>query len=418
MQLLAPMPFDAAVAQLDKKTPVGSRLRTAGWAQMPLAFRERGFFTAGVENLRTVSEMKNKLRDAFTLADNGRMNRANFVSEMRKFMGAPEGDSGQLTDITSVRRLQLIYDHNTESAFEYGRWVTGQNPAILDAFPAQELVRQEERVKPRVWEERWKDAGGLFFGGRMIALKTDPIWEAISRFGTPWPPFDFNSGMGIEDISRADAEELGLLEPGEPVAPILQDFNARLEASLPDGADAALLGQFKEIFGDQIAVSDGRIRWVPDAVGKLYDTAVADSLAGKNPAGKIDLGIATPRAVDVCKRDLGVDATGWRLQVQASDLAHPIENHGLPGLLGVGEKLPDQVPLTRDDFRAIPLIWRAPDKAVAAPKNNAWGDQPPDGWPGSIRLQSNIAGQLWIADYYVDTANKLLGFKTGWRKKP
>jgi hypothetical protein len=31
---------------------------------------------------------------------------------------------------------------------------------------------------------------------RMIARKDSPIWEALSRFGTPYPPFDFNSGCG------------------------------------------------------------------------------------------------------------------------------------------------------------------------------------------------------------------------------
>lgn len=45
----------------------------------------------------------------------------------------------------------------------------------------------------------------------MVALKTDGIWKAINRFGTPWPPFDFQSGMGLVEIERSEADALRLL---------------------------------------------------------------------------------------------------------------------------------------------------------------------------------------------------------------
>jgi hypothetical protein len=415
MPILAPMPLDAAVAQLDRKTPVASALSSAQWAQMPLALRERAFFTSTVENLRAVAEAQNKIRDALTLAGDGRMNRANFVSEMRQLLHAAPGDSDDLTDITSVRRLRLIYDHNMESAREYAAWTAGQEPALLDAYPAQELFRAEERENPRDWEKRWLDAGGKFYSGRMIALKGDPIWEKISRFGTPWPPFDFNSGMDIDDIDREEAEEIGLLNPGQTIAPTLQDFNAKLEASLPADVPDTALTAFKQIFGDQINIgADGKVAWVPDILDKTYD----DAVAGKNLNSIVNLGKATQETINIAQRDLGIDLTGWSMQVRAQDVRHALIGHGEPDLIrpGTGETDLKQVPLTRDDLRAVPLVWRMPDQMVPRAGAASYTDTPPAGWPGSIRIQSNIAGKLWIVEYYADSKAKILALKTMWRK--
>lgn len=41
----------------------------------------------------------------------------------------------------------------------------------------------------------------------MIALKSDRVWTNFSRFGRPYPPSDFGSGMGVEDIDRDEAFE-------------------------------------------------------------------------------------------------------------------------------------------------------------------------------------------------------------------
>lgn len=49
----------------------------------------------------------------------------------------------------------------------------------------------------------------------MVALKTSPIWVELSRFGYPYPPFDFNSGMWVRPVSDDDCEALGLLADEE-----------------------------------------------------------------------------------------------------------------------------------------------------------------------------------------------------------
>jgi hypothetical protein len=134
-------------------------------------------------------------------------------------------------------------------------------PAILDAYPAYELVRIENRKEPRNWTWRWVAAGGKLVGNdRMIALKTDPIWTAISAFGTPWPPFDFGSGMGLDDVSRRDAEDFGLLGPGEEIQPVDEDFNEALFASTQD-LSPDTLNALRTIFGDRISFDGDTISW-------------------------------------------------------------------------------------------------------------------------------------------------------------
>lgn len=257
-------PFAAAVARLERKTPVASRLKTAEWDEVALGLRDRAFFMARVNEARTVATAQDAIRQALALEGETFMDRSKFIATMRKALGAAPGDSGELTDITSARRLAMVYDMNVQEAREHGRWQAEQSPEILDAYPATELLRVESREEEREWGMRWADAGGLVYGptDRMIALKGDPIWRAISRFGRPYPPFDFGSGMGTEDVSRTDAETLGVLPKDAPApAPSRESFNATLEATIPK-ATPEVLAELRRLFGDQVDVgADGKVTW-------------------------------------------------------------------------------------------------------------------------------------------------------------
>ena len=46
--------------------------------------------------------------------------------------------------------------------------------------------------------------------GEMAAHITHPIWKAISRFGNPYPVYDFNSGMGDKILRLDEAKRLGV----------------------------------------------------------------------------------------------------------------------------------------------------------------------------------------------------------------
>jgi hypothetical protein len=272
-------PWNKAVSRLSDKTVVGSRLRSAEWADVPLALREQAFFSAGVEHARTLSAMQEKLlQGAEQLRPGGTgMDRSRFVADLRNLLGAAPGDSGDLTDLTSVRRLELIWNFQTQEAHAHAAHQADMDPNLLDAFPAYRLVRVESRRVPRDWFERWGEAGaavGWEGASRraMVALKTSPIWARLSRFGRPWPPFDFGSGMGLEDVERDEAEALGLLPRGEPPADRLRrlrEGSAQAQRDWAEGLRASVKGIKPEVrenlalaFGDQVSfTADGAAVW-------------------------------------------------------------------------------------------------------------------------------------------------------------
>lgn len=277
------MPAEAnilASAKLAEKAIVGSVLNSAEWSQVPIALRERAFFSATVEKLRLLQRMQDRVQTAADMlrrpgmgtdgGDGAFQTREKFIAEMQQ-LARDEGLDprglgnsaayGTIRDITSERRLKLIWDTQTQSAQEFARWKAEQDSDVLDAYPAQELVRVETRLHPRHdWSERFDEAGGTLRDGRMVALKNDPVWTKISRFGTPWPPFDYGSGMGLRDVSREDAEALGLLSPGERVQPMEKDFNSGVAASVAD-----LSPKYRELlkatFGNQIHVTGDAVQW-------------------------------------------------------------------------------------------------------------------------------------------------------------
>ncbi len=126
--------------------------------------------------------------------------------------------------------------------------VMNMDPVRVDEFPALELVRTYDRAVPRGerfvhgmfvddedngWPARWEAAGGTLVDGRMVALKSDGVWQALGdgaggyedTLGNPFAPFAFQSGMGTEEISRDEAVELGLIGEDEEAQPAELDMN-------------------------------------------------------------------------------------------------------------------------------------------------------------------------------------------------
>jgi hypothetical protein len=155
------------------------------------------------------------------------------------------GTEGTIKDLSSDARINLVVKTNVELAQGAGKFVQGNlNEDVVDLWPAWELVRYEDRDKPRDWETRWKIAaevsgdakamGCLGNMGRMCALKSSGIWQALGdgaggyedTLGNPYPPFAFNSGMWTEDVSRDEAVELGLIGESEPARPAALDLGS------------------------------------------------------------------------------------------------------------------------------------------------------------------------------------------------
>ena len=384
MPEIAISPIPEAVAKIARRTPVASRMRTAEWERVPLALRERAQFSAAVESVRLLAAFQEKLQKRIGMIQeqvaggDAWVDRSSFIGDMRAMaeeLGLGTGTGG-LTDISSRRRLGLIYDMQTRQAAEFARWKMGEDPDVLDAYPAQELLREEDRMVPRDWAARWAREGGRFFGGRMIALKSDPIWTAISRFGTPWPPFDFQSGMGIEDVGRDEAEELGLVGP--EAGPLPQDeaqFNDRLEASTATFPEE-FRHEIKRVFGDRVSVAGESVAWVGEkgeSVGDLWDRTRA------NPNLDEVLALGPPRlkVLQEAQRILGGgrDWDGVVETVSSKDFNHIRDDH------------PD---LTREDFLRIPLVLDAPDSVTPGNK------------PRRVKLQRRfLDGTVYYVESYV-----------------
>ena len=74
--------------------------------------------------------------------------------------------------------------------------------------------------------------------GGFKPLLTSPIWRKLSRFDLDYPPFDFNSGMGVDPVDYEEARRHGLVIP---------------EATL-EGADGESLNASLEVEGERTTV--------------------------------------------------------------------------------------------------------------------------------------------------------------------
>lgn len=257
--------FMEAIRHLMAKEAVPSEMATADWRLVDEAIRRRSLFSAQttlggyLEDIRAavesiVNPMTGASKDRETkenprgLVTSG-LNPAEARSRLRsllvdKYGYVPEeGKEGTLLDLSSDKRLDLVIRTNRELAQGAGKFVqSNADEDVVDLWPAWELVRYEDRAQPRDWEERWKLAAQvagdvdaarvLEETGRMVALKSSDIWNQLGdgaggyldTLGNPYPPFAFNSGMWTDDVSREEAEEMGLLEEGEKAEPAQFDF--------------------------------------------------------------------------------------------------------------------------------------------------------------------------------------------------
>ncbi len=237
------------------KTEVPSWARTAEWEAVPAALRRRAFFSAAVNDARSLAAERKAVADLLQGAskDGKLFRRDTAITELRRLLqerGLDTGAGNVLTNPAAEKRLKLVIDVNRAQAQGYARFKRSSSGGALLAFPAQELVRVRNSREPRDWRARWSAAGGKLYGGRMIALKDSGVWAAISRFGNPYPPFDFNSGMGVKDVSRREALALGVIaQDWQPETDPVEDFNARAEADVAD-VGPSLLDALAKLLGE------------------------------------------------------------------------------------------------------------------------------------------------------------------------
>lgn len=231
--------FEAAkIAELRSLLPTD--LGTAELrSQIAAEVRANAVFSARATNAIFLS----KVKEVVTAVSDGEMDLASArvaLLETLKALGyTPEGGfpdappgsvppavKGTLQDLSSFRRLNLILETQRDLLRGRSLQIRHSTPTLLYRYPAWELIRVATVDAPRDWQARWKIASGqLVDGGRMIALKGDPIWGELGNsanfddaLDTDHPPFAFNSGMGWRPVRRQVALDLGITGPnGETI---------------------------------------------------------------------------------------------------------------------------------------------------------------------------------------------------------
>lgn len=258
------MPQNAA-QHLSGKSAAPIAMSAAQWDMVDAQIRERAFFMAGVDNARILHAFQQVARQIaagqLSLVE-GRQR----VREMLLAMGYDPGeDEGSIHDLSSRRRLDVSLQTNADLA---AGWAQRKADMLDIANPGQELYRAKQAREPRDWATRWAEAAaavgweGVAREGSFIALKTSPIWVELSRFGQPYPPFDFNSGMWVRAVDDDTCERLGLLDGNwleEQIAAAEEGLNENTEADCRE-LSPEVLNELDEALGSVGDIVDGVAR--------------------------------------------------------------------------------------------------------------------------------------------------------------
>lgn len=247
--LTEPKPFEEAVASIRGRRRLPTLLGSRDLEKLGPVLRRRALALARVSQVEILNRLDIRLKRLVSGASTGPgdyTNPAAIRGELKQliaevdYMPDPER-VGTISDLRTDQRLNLIIDTESKLAQGRGQYAQASDPDSIAVFPCAELVRVESRrtprgfvrrkdqlieVEPEYWRRRWLVAGGQIYDDRMIARLDDPVWEKLSRFGLPHPPFDFNSGMGTKLIKRSEALRLGVIQKGDIVAPLPQETPA------------------------------------------------------------------------------------------------------------------------------------------------------------------------------------------------
>ena len=259
------MPLPSPDEYLRRQALLPIARSSAEWDLVAAQLKERAFFMAGVQRANILQLFRNMAAKVAA----GYMTPAEARVAIRAGLAdlgySPESEGaapGSIHDLSSYRRIMLVLETNVRMA---AGWMQHLQRLSDPNVGAQELFRLYARKVPRNWALRWAEAAqkvnwqGVAQGAPFIATLDSPIWPALSRFGNPYPPFDFNSGMSTRPVLIDRCRELGL-PPTKPASP--PSLNEHMQASLAsldaDLADALArsLGALAQRQGDALVMTD------------------------------------------------------------------------------------------------------------------------------------------------------------------
>ena len=280
-----PSPSDIMRA---KVTVPAAGMSSADWDGVDPDIRERSFWTAREGCYARVQGFRDRCQGIV----DGNLSEADALREVRAMLRAtgyqPEpGTEGTIQDLNSDARQRLILDTNVAMVRE-----RAYRDSMLGslAYPAQRLVRIRYSRQPRDWAARWREAAaavnyeGVATDGSHIALLTSPIWRKLSRFDLDYPPFDFNSGMGVDPVDYEEAQRHGLVIPEATVDDMDgESLNASLEASIAK-MDGDLQQAFVEALEDCVEVEGDRVYYTdPNGTRPVHWSEAGRVICGQRP---------------------------------------------------------------------------------------------------------------------------------------
>ncbi|MGE9270044.1 MAG: PBECR2 nuclease fold domain-containing protein [Verrucomicrobiales bacterium] len=316
-------PFAEALESREAKSILPTKLRTKDLARLSPAVRERAMFSAAVTDVRFLEETSGLIDGLLR----GETYLASARLKLDQYLDSVGYDgelfSPDLTDLRGLARKNVLLETNVGLALGYGQWKQGQDPVELNLWPAQELIRVENRREPRQdWRERFLAAGGTEWNGVLIALTNSPVWSTLSRFGYPYPPFDFQSGMGVRARRRADAIAAGLMSEEDDMIPETRGLDEETKLSLPirqanlRRAIAEQLAGIAEFDGDDL------VKLAPDFSQSAASLRLPEILALRAP--RPDPGRVDP-AHAIARLQAGVeveDVTGRTVRLDVETMTH------------------------------------------------------------------------------------------------
>lgn len=267
MKISATDPLFLAVKLAQERGLLPTALSSAELQEMTLRMKERVFFAARWTNLQALDQVK-RLVERHVQGEGRDNDLAKLRIEARKILantgytpeggfpgdaelGIPPATAGSLRDLSSQKRLDLIFE--TQAALARGLGMKVRNLQRVQQFPAIELIRLKHARQPdweRDWLARWQTAGdNVEWQGAlkqpMMALQTSPIWAALGSsalfpdaLNVDYPPFAFNSGMGWRFVGFRESEALGLTtappeaQPMTEVQAMVRSYMKRISGPL------------------------------------------------------------------------------------------------------------------------------------------------------------------------------------------
>lgn len=263
-------------------------------------YAERAFFVSSVEPGVILSDFDDKAgKVAAGALSYEEAQQAIRETLRRQGYRPPATGKGGIQDLSSWVRIQVVMETNAAMAHGYRNWYNWTQDQDTAAF---KFYRSQGREDPRYWAERWNRARtGLeeeateavssgFIRGETVgyALAASDIWIRLSRFKTPYPPFDYLSGMNIAPVGAEEARAAGL--DVSRVRPAPASFNATLESNAASITDANA-DKIRRILKDAVRVAKERRRngntsftyTDPNGTRPYTDAELANLLTGDFP---------------------------------------------------------------------------------------------------------------------------------------